>query len=422
MEYSIKINEKSFTIDDINLDFSDLILKSAPVLYLYKYHNDESMYEQLSMFAYCSIYCNYILHDLARIKENSISTFFDDEEINKKFITFLSETKKVLLRQTEGNNYINTIDELNLWDCFGRKKRLYGYISDIFFSCNNFIKQRNEEIYFHILDRIKILLNTINKQLHDEITRITLYVNTDDNKKNSVENILPEFIFSRIEKEKVISELEKIIQNNFNILSNTPANSANYLNTLASMINNAVNIDSDIFNERCMAIIEDQTGLYFSFSNKQDYIKNTSFFEKERGYAEILNQKYFDNNAKWCYLSGRTKNYIEVSTYSKNNYKYINSIPDFTFIKNEEEKKYWHFYSCCERKILGLHNKVANFNLFVMLSPCEKCTKALVQYHYKKIFALLEYRKGWKNGYLSLFKPKEYTINLENGMYICKEK
>ena len=421
--YTFKIDGKSFPYSDNLFDedleqdnkeskndyfsYLELMCNLAPVYYLYRFKKEKSLYENLGRYALLSMqtisffYSAKRLFDKSKI-DNFLAKYFGDDKLQQ----FILLTDRRLQDEFSQSEYKESVDALRLEESDNGK--IQNLVDDIAELCETYSPRRNAMIYRRILRIIKNidieysdLIYSIKKALGLPLEIVIQAVFLENNSlTNNVQNICRSYIRKRID-----------------FLSITPSISNDYTKQLELMCNavlNPVYFMKSHFDNKCLAIINDNGKEYFAISGVEDYPKNQIFYPRIKQWADDVNANLFNKNATWCYLSDKTRNYIKKSPdkIDESHFEYIgSSLQDYDLLayehKPEDNLKY---YTCCERKILGFDPNMRNYELFVLKKPCFRCVKALYS-NVSRIFAYFEdlkWRKVLQSG--NSFKPKEYKI------------
>lgn len=414
-EYDFKINDISFTnIEGIgeceNLYRLEWLLNIAPIFYLS--NSNQNIENVLPYYSCLAMEGINIIHNYELITEYKKDDAVENEctsklvDFNKLLIDIASEQ----FSEDSIKKFFNNIKDFDT--TFSNKKiedsvlTIIGHIA-LFYKRNKDIRENDfidtvERKYKHILsifDKKKDYENVLclEKKIDKKLAVFNCFAFILE--PNNGIQYLSSVKKYRVALTDIVNELSKCI-------------CEKHMGTLKNMISEYNSLSSDVVfssfrknQYRCFAIIIANGRNYFSFSGVKDADSNGIIKDEAiRSFADEINKKLFDNTAFYCYLSGNTKNYIEIvnkeKRLRKNPMLYKDDIPSNT-----------KFYSCCERKIMGMFPHLRNYDLYVFFSPCFKCIPDLKEN--KSINAFITYnQENSKFNFDNVhdFSPKRYKI------------
>ncbi len=417
LEYELTINERKFSGE---IDYEkrressiqlEILLKAAPIYYLYKYKDNEFVKSFITPYTALSLITEDAIKDLIDLNNNSdfIINYFYDPKKDKAISTFVKICVQEIIENNsfDGESFLNKIEQLNL-NQFNNQRRIYNFINEIIGACYNLRDKKKKTKTFekYVSDKLLSLLLVVSPKIYNFIKKYQR-INYQNNKY-----YLSCFFSKNNENKKSLStSITNNINNTLNFLSITPSNNKQYLNKLKSMKTQCIKqLPNYMEKDRCFAIAENKNSIYFSFSGLWD--KDGNISNEMNDTAKKINNELFQGNANWCILTNNVLNYVDPdSPHNQNECKYLN-IPEHFPGKNES------FFSCCERKILGRQTNLKDFNLFVFFSPCYKCAKPLYK-NYNSITCLLNFEDSnrqikYKE---NVFNPKQYEITFIDKHY-----
>ena len=418
-EITIDGNTIHYFSDD-TFDYLEMYCLFAPVYYLRKFREKESLYSMLGFFTYLCFFTssfNKDIYNLARTK-----LYFDSIDTNgieKKIITFINLVLDRLQNKISQLDFIEKFLALNIHDEPEFTPKTNSQLWEIIGLCSLLEKTDINIICIKIVRLIKRVFSNINHQLEQNINNIATILGI-----NLIDII--SFLFLKNSPVLVIQKCFNLLQNTIRLLSQTPNESEDYSKKMKQMCEQVLDSRYELpkkrFSGKCLSIIDDDKNVYFSISGTEDYYKS-QYYNKVKNWADDI-KKIFNKNAIWCELSENTRNYIDKKSIDKTNYKYINNNNGYELLKDEIDKeKYLEYYKCCERKILGSNTNINRYDLFILLEPCFRCTKAVME-KYDRIYAYFDKISEWKISVKNNepFIPKEYIITRKGDKYISVSK
>ena len=418
LNYELMINDKRFSgeIDyerpSDNYIQLEMLLKAAPVYYLYKFNDSEDLEKFITPYTALSLIGASGLNDLIElnrlIPEIRIGKN-DNKENNHILLDFITLCVEEIIVTDDFNRerILDQIGKLNL-NRFQQQRRIYNYINEITGACFNLKDNGKKTKAFerYISDKIISILKVASPKIYDFINKYKKI----DSKENSY--YLSCFFSGNPKKKEALSDtISNNIKSVLSLLSITPSSNKQYLKQLKAMKSICVQqLPKYMEHDRCFAIAQNNDSIYFSFSGLWDV--DGDFKKGIDVIAKKINHDLFDDKAKWCILTPDVLNYVDIK--SPNNQDECIYINPPEYYPGEDAR----FFSCCERKILAQQQDLTKYNLFVMFSPCYKCAKPLYE-NYKSITCLLNYedderKKKYKD---NLFNPKKYKVEKKDNHY-----
>lgn len=395
--------DQNDALDDFS--YLELLCNLAPVYYLYKFKNEKSLYEILGKYALLCMYTTDIFYEIRRFLKyrKNIKISHDDPSTIPKFIEL---TILRLDDQLEQDSFESEAKNLIIQS----EPQISFLINEIIDIC----KTKSGRYDFKVYYRLYKLIEFIDPEFALIVYKIKINIGF------SWKTIIQALFSNGATRLNFITICRCYINNFISILSITISPNQNEINKLEelckSVLVHSYKIKSH-FGKKCLAIVNHKGKEYFAISGTEDYQNNNLFYTRIKKWADDANGKLFNNNAQWCNLSNNTCNYIEKTqsfgTIKETNFKYIGpTLNNYELLASEKNPDdYLDFYKCCERKILGFNLNMQGFDLFVLIKPCFRCSKALYS-KVNKIYAYfekLDWRKAIEKG--KNFVPKEYYIS-----------